>query len=157
MEGNKKVGSSSLLSELFGSRENSPSSSSGYFESIFTPPSKALGRRTMTGNWNRPVDSSNEVWSKKSSDTGENGRTCKEQENPGLINSGPGSIYKEQKVQPCHLSSSIFYGGQDDYVRPHSVSGSSMNSTILQYKKDGGEDDSGSASRGNWWQESLYY
>ncbi|WJX68913.1 hypothetical protein P8452_53236 [Trifolium repens] len=63
-------------------------------------------------------------------------------------------IYQEQKVQPCHLSSSIYYGGQDIYSHPSSTRDSGLNNT---YKKDDGEDDSGSASRGNWWQGSLYY
>ncbi|OIV98618.1 hypothetical protein TanjilG_12741 [Lupinus angustifolius] len=64
------------------------------------------------------------------------------------------SIYQEQRVQPCHLSSSIYYGGQDIYSLPQSTQDSGLKSL---YKKDGGEDDSGSASRGNWWQGSLYY
>ncbi|XP_010558345.1 PREDICTED: uncharacterized protein LOC104827030 [Tarenaya hassleriana] len=160
MEGKKKVGSSSLTSELFGSRENSSSSStSGIFESIFAPPSKALGREslrpeTVTGGWSKPVESSNEAWNNKAADTGVTGRRIRGDEKLGLANEGMGSIYQEQRVQPCHLSSSIYYGGQDDYAQPQSVSDSSMYST---YKKDGVEDDSGSASRGNWWQGSLYY
>ena len=65
-----------------------------------------------------------------------------------------GSVYhqeQQQRVQPCHLSSSIYYGGPDVYIQPQN---STVNSTK---KKEGGEDDSGSASRGNWWQGSLYY
>ncbi|ESQ40117.1 hypothetical protein EUTSA_v10014930mg [Eutrema salsugineum] len=149
MEGRKKKAaassssSSSLTSELFGSRENpssSPSSSSSrIFESIFAPPSKVLGRESM-----RQQEAVTGVWNDKSSKTGDVGRNREQQENLG-------QIYQDQSVQPCHLSSSIYYGGPDVYYQPQN---SSVNSTN---KKDGGEDDSGSASRGNWWQGSLYY
>ncbi|CAA7061790.1 unnamed protein product [Microthlaspi erraticum] len=145
MEGKKKKApsSSSLTSELFGSRDNpssSPSSHSGVFGSIFAPPSKVMGREstrqqeTVTGGWND-----------KTSKTGDAADGNREQEE------NDGSVYEEQRVQPCHLSSSIYYGGPDVYFQPQS---SSIHSTK---KTDGCEDDSGSASRGNWWQGSLYY
>ncbi|XP_056847080.1 uncharacterized protein LOC108815000 isoform X2 [Raphanus sativus] len=141
MEGRKKSGSSSspsLTSELFGSRDNpSSSSSSGFFGSIFAPPShKVMGQETVTGGG----------WNDKSSKTGDADRNREEQDNYG-------SVYhqEQERVQPCHLSSSIYYGGPDVYIQPQN---SGLNSTT---KKEGGEDDSGSASRGNWWQGSLYY
>ncbi|KAG7553800.1 hypothetical protein ISN44_As11g001210 [Arabidopsis suecica] len=149
MEGRKKKASSSsssssssLTSELFGSRENpsspSPSSSSGIFGSIFPPPSQVLGRESMR------QETVPGAWNDKTSKTGDVDRNREQQENHG-------SGYQDQRVQPCHLSSSIYYGGPDVYFQPQN---SSINSTN---KKDGGEDDSGSASRGNWWQGSLYY
>uniref|UniRef100_A0A1J3H8F9 Uncharacterized protein n=1 Tax=Noccaea caerulescens TaxID=107243 RepID=A0A1J3H8F9_NOCCA len=152
MEGKKKKApssspsssssSSSLTSELFGSRENpssSPSSHSGVFGSIFAPPSKALGRESM-----RQQETVTGGWNDKTSKTGDVDGNRKQEENDG-------SVYEEQRVQPCHLSSSIYYGGPDVYFQP-------QNSSIHSTKKtDGGEDDSGSASRGNWWQGSLYY
>lgn len=106
--------------------------------------------------------------------------------------------YDQRSQQPCHLSSSIYYGGQDIYHQPQNSQDSS-NSTVrvsfflffyyllplkqfstigcckyrnfsfsnaaeiplcltwwfvlclLQYKKDGTDDD-GTACRGNWWQ-----
>ncbi|XP_028187941.1 uncharacterized protein LOC114374490 isoform X2 [Glycine soja] len=57
------------------------------------------------------------------------------------------SIYQEQRLQPCQLSSSIHYGGQDIYSCPKSTQDSGYNS--LLYKKDGVEDDLGS----NLWQD----
>ncbi|GLT75867.1 hypothetical protein SLA2020_475610 [Shorea laevis] len=149
MEGRKEVGSSSsssLASELFGSKE-SPSSSSGIFGSIFAPPgSKVLERESlrpdaMANKQYQP----NEAWNTK---PGSYGDTSKGHE---------GENQNTQKVQPygpCHLSSSIYYGGPDVVSHPLSTQASGVNST---YKKDGGEDDSGSASRGNWWKGSLYY
>jgi len=41
------------------------------------------------------------------------------------------SIYQEQKVQPCQLSSSIHYGGQDIYSRPKSTQDSGFNSLVI--------------------------
>ncbi|MED6205526.1 hypothetical protein PIB30_018514 [Stylosanthes scabra] len=81
---------------------------------------------------------------------GNDGETLTNTKNKDMMS----SIYEEQRVQPCHLSSSIYYGGQDIYSHPQTTQNSGLNSL---YKKDGGEDDSGSASRGNWWQGSLYY
>ncbi|OMO97310.1 hypothetical protein COLO4_14694 [Corchorus olitorius] len=155
MEGGRKgVGSSSsssFTSELFGSKE-SPSSSTGIFGSIFSPPSKVLGRESLRSDlMAKKQDSLNEAFNSKP--TASSGKSSKvyEGENQGMANKDMSSIYQEQRVQPCHLSSSIYYGGQDVYSHPQS----SQNSV---YKKDGGgEDDSGSASRGNWWQGSLYY
>ncbi|KAB2084521.1 hypothetical protein ES319_A05G339100v1 [Gossypium barbadense] len=37
-----------------------------------------------------------------------------------------GSIYQEQ-IEPCHLSSSIYYGGQDIYIRSCSDQDSGLN------------------------------
>ncbi|XVF76713.1 hypothetical protein PTKIN_Ptkin13bG0288700 [Pterospermum kingtungense] len=151
MEGRKGVGSSSssFTSELFGSKE-SPSSSSGIFGSIFAPPSsKALGRESLRSDVTaKRQDSPYEPWNTKP------GASGNFSENQNMANRDMSSIYPEQKVQPCHLSSSIYYGGQDVYSHPQSGQDSGLNSV---YKKDGGEDDSGSASRGNWWQGSLYY
>ncbi|XP_004492373.1 uncharacterized protein [Cicer arietinum] len=150
MEGNKQVGSSSsFTSELFGSNDLHPSSSSGIFDSIFSPSPKVFGReslnsalngKTVTEGLNSKID-----YISKGSD-GENQKKTAYKD--------MSSIYQEQRVQPCHLSSSIYYGGQDIYSHPQSTRDSGLNT---MYKKDGGEDDSGSASRGNWWQGSLYY
>jgi len=41
------------------------------------------------------------------------------------------SIYQEQKVQPCQLSSSIHYGGQDIYSRPMNTQDSGFNSMVI--------------------------
>ncbi|KAL1158552.1 hypothetical protein V6Z11_A08G231200 [Gossypium hirsutum] len=52
-----------------------------------------------------------------------------------------GSIYQEQ-IEPCHLSSSIYYGGQDIYIRSCSDQDSGLND-------DSEGDQSGYASIGN--------
>ncbi|XP_060215499.1 uncharacterized protein LOC132642263 [Lycium barbarum] len=63
-------------------------------------------------------------------------------------------MYQNEKVEaPCNLSSSIYYGGQDVYPPTTQTTGS-LNNIV---KKDGRDDGSNSASRGNWWEGSLYY
>ncbi|XP_041026374.1 uncharacterized protein LOC121266570 [Juglans microcarpa x Juglans regia] len=154
MEGRKQVSSSSysssssLTSELFGSKESSLSST-GIFGSIFEPSSKVLGRESLHSEvTERKHDSKNESWQAKpgADDTSKSS----DSESQCMPNRDMSSIYQEQRVQPCHLSSSIYYGGQDIYSHPQSTQSS-------LHKKDGGEDDSETASRGNWWQGSLYY
>ncbi|KAJ7961346.1 Plant/T7H20-70 protein [Quillaja saponaria] len=161
MEGRKQIGSSSsssssssFTSELFGSKESYPSSSSGIFGSIFASTSKALGRESVRSEVSgKRQDFASEAWNSKIA-TPEGTFRRNEGEFQSTPNRDTSSIYQEQKVQPCHLSSSIYYGGQDIYSQPQSTQNTELNS---MHKKDGGEDDSGSASRGNWWQGSLYY
>ncbi|KAJ4704562.1 Plant/T7H20-70 protein [Melia azedarach] len=154
MEGRKQTGSSSsLTNELFGSKESS--SSSGIFGSIFSPPSKVLGRESLRSeSMEKKHDYSKEAWNTKPGAPDDASRSY-ETESQGTANKDMSSMYQDQRVQqPCHLSSSIYYGGQDVYSQPPNSQGSGINSV---FKKDGGEDDTGSASRGNWWQGSLYY
>ncbi|XP_056850161.1 uncharacterized protein LOC130499785 isoform X2 [Raphanus sativus] len=91
MEGKGRVGSStssSLTTELFGSRDPSPpSSSSGIFSSIFPHPSKGVAR-------DGPNSKHSSQAQRREYSTGQ-----------------------EDRVEPCHLSSSLYYGGQDVYSR----------------------------------------
>ncbi|KAM1798782.1 hypothetical protein ACFX12_032817 [Malus domestica] len=170
MEGRKQTGSSSssFTSELFGSKESS--ASPGIFGAIFAPPSKdlVLGRESVHSEFTgkklsdeplhfTPGDQLVFDWdgyrfvAAADGASKESEGESKSISNKDIIN----SIYRDQRVQqPCHLSSSIYYGGQDIYSYSQSNQGPEYNST---YKKDGTEDDSGSACRGNWWQGSLYY
>ncbi|XVF55172.1 hypothetical protein PTKIN_Ptkin06aG0015400 [Pterospermum kingtungense] len=157
MEGRKGVGSSSSSSftELFGSKD-SPSSSTGIFGSIFAPPSKVFGRESLRPDMMaKRQDSPNDPWNTKPGASG-NASKGHEGENENIANRDViSSIYQEQRVmQPCHLSSSIYYGGQDVFYYPQSSQGSGISSV---YNKDATDDDSGIASRGNWWKGSLYY
>ncbi|KAI9076106.1 hypothetical protein K1719_041920 [Acacia pycnantha] len=61
----------------------------------------------------------------------------------GIFESVFPSSSKEQRVQPCRLSSSIYYDGQDVYSHPQKTENAGLNSLC---KKDGRGDDSGSAS-----------
>ncbi|KAE8729451.1 universal stress protein A-like protein-like [Hibiscus syriacus] len=133
METKRPVGSSSsFAADLFGSKDSSSSPSKGIFSSIFALPS-SVGGRNSSGS--KVLES----WPKQ---------PMQDQ----LPN-------KEERVEPCHFSSSLYYGGRDSYS--HSSSGQTSTPYPI-FKKDGGEDDpngnnSMDASRGNWWQGSLYY
>ncbi|KAF8053904.1 hypothetical protein N665_1363s0006 [Sinapis alba] len=122
--------SSSFTTELFGFKDPSPpSSSSGIFSSIFPHPSKGVTR---------------------------DGPSPKHGSQAQLRES---STRQEERVEPCHLSSSLYYGGQDVYSR------STTNQTYPTVRNEhprSQEDDanghnSQDVSRGNWWQGSLYY
>uniref|UniRef100_A0A1J3HV90 Uncharacterized protein n=1 Tax=Noccaea caerulescens TaxID=107243 RepID=A0A1J3HV90_NOCCA len=133
MESKRRVGtssSSSFTTELFGSKDPSPpSSSSGIFSSIFPHPSKGVARDGPSSKHGSQVQ-------RKESLTAQ-----------------------EDRVDPCHLSSSLYYGGQDVYSR------STTNQTYPTVKNehqrsgehDANEQNSQDVSRGNWWQGSLYY
>ncbi|KAL5161872.1 hypothetical protein HKD37_07G019087 [Glycine soja] len=143
MEGRKKMGSSSFTSELFGSNQFQKSAASGIFESMFPPPSKVLGRESLRSEVCEKT--ANERWSSKIGipdyiSKGSDGET------QSTTHKDMSSIYQEQRLQPCQLSSSIHYGGQDICSCPKSTQDSGYNS--LLYKKDGVEDDLGS----NLWQ-----
>lgn len=46
-----------------------------------------------------------------------------------------GSVYQQEqqeRVQPCHLSSSIYYGGPDVYFQPQSQNSSANSAAVIQ-------------------------
>ncbi|KAG4936735.1 hypothetical protein JHK85_051654 [Glycine max] len=158
MEGRKKMGSSSsFTSELFGSNQFQKSSASGIFESMFPPPPKqiqfqlfsefnlctketnsehlrhiavsssslhmdVLGRGSLCSEVSGK--SSSEGWNYKFDyiSMGNHGET------QNTAQKDMSSIYQEQRLQPCQLSSSIHYGGQDIYSCPKSTQDSGYNS-----------------------------
>ncbi|CAA0830534.1 Encodes a protein involved in salt tolerance-names SIS (Salt Induced Serine rich) [Striga hermonthica] len=144
MEGRKKK---SLATDLFGEKDSRPagSSSSEILGSIFgNPPNKVYGRENPSKT---EKGTGNPAWNTKN-------------DNNAVVGEGQGSKssinshFLDEKTPPFHYSSSIYYGGQDIYHPPPEPSKSPVFST---FNKDGGEDDPGTASRGNWWQGSLYY
>ncbi|KAB2035326.1 hypothetical protein ERO13_D04G125500v2 [Gossypium hirsutum] len=151
MEAGKGTGSSSpsITTQLFGSREP-PSSSNEVLRALLSPQSKVSGGRYFRpGTVALPQDSLNVPQNAKPTTNGNHSKG-----HAGEVRSAEngrvGSTYQEQIVEPCHLSSSIYYGGQDIYIRSHSDQDSGLND-------DSEEDESGYASRGNWWQGSVYY
>ncbi|XP_047332158.1 uncharacterized protein LOC124935778 [Impatiens glandulifera] len=152
----RQTGSSfSITDDLFGSKDSiSNSSSSGIFDSLFPPPSTA-GRRNFSGSevlgsmqkqsWSTGsgiADNGNKNWK-----GGSNNRS-----NETVVERNSNF---QQKVEPCPLSSSLYYGGQEDMY------GTLSNQTVIMKKtmteNDPNENNSNDASRGNWWQGSLYY
>ncbi|XP_051130952.1 uncharacterized protein LOC127251331 [Andrographis paniculata] len=148
MEGGKQSGSS-LASDLFGAKDSSPSASasSGLFGSIFAPPRKVSGMESL----HSPKTDKNKydpAWSAKTEIAAD-----KNNASEGQMNNSSSYYNQEERLLPLNYSSSIYYGGQDVYSRPQDP----QNTFFTTFNKDGGEDDSGGASRGNWWQGSLYY
>ncbi|XP_030964464.1 uncharacterized protein LOC115985683 isoform X2 [Quercus lobata] len=114
---------------------------------------KNSGTEVM-GSWQKP-NSENHTWNMKQETSAMNSKVAR----CSIPNNDRGSVFQEQRVEPCHLSSSLYYGGQDVYSQYPSTQNSE---SFPLFKEDGGEDDlngnnANSASRGNWWQGSLYY
>ncbi|XP_057778063.1 uncharacterized protein LOC130996777 isoform X1 [Salvia miltiorrhiza] len=135
MEGGKQSGSS-LASDLFGAKDkdsSAASSSSGIFGSLFPPPPKVVG-----GEWHYYSETE-----KKIPKADRNGEDQKAKE--------------EQQQQPFHYSSSIYYGAQDVYSPPKTEAEAEAEAAQTTFNKDNGQDDSTTASRGNWWQGINIY
>ncbi|KAF5470496.1 hypothetical protein F2P56_011003 [Juglans regia] len=158
MEGNKQESSpSSITADLFGAKESPPSSSSGIFASIFPPPLTLVGRNSlgteiMGSSQKQP--SGNQAWNMKQGTPAISSGAAR----CSIPNKDRSSIFQE-RVEPCHLSSSLYYGGQDICSQFLSTQSSE---SYPQLNQNPGEDDpngnnSHSVSRGNWWQGSLYY
>ncbi|KAK9123829.1 hypothetical protein Sjap_013431 [Stephania japonica] len=155
MEGERKqVGSSSssISSDLFASKSNS--NSSQILDSVFPPPPSIRGsgyvRNDAVGT-RRKQDSEHQAWSAKNGSPGDSSRSS---ENGTPSKSRMNSLFQDEKTEPCYLSSSLYYGGQDLYSNP-SNRGNTGSSHI--FKDSDSDDPNDSASRGNWWQGSLYY
>ncbi|XVF19976.1 hypothetical protein REPUB_Repub11eG0157800 [Reevesia pubescens] len=119
-ESERQVGSSSsFTADLFGSKESSSSSSSkGIFSSIFPPPSSVEGRNSsgskVLESWpKQPVEGS--AWRHGMQAPLAEGSTY------NIHNKDRNSVFQEERVEPCHLSSSLYYGGQDIYFRSSST------------------------------------
>ncbi|XP_073276579.1 uncharacterized protein [Primulina huaijiensis] len=156
MEGGKKSGSS-FTSDLFGSKDSDvAASSSGIFGSIFSPAAKwpqAVGNDSLhMPEKEKKIDSGSQSWNSKTA-VSESSVVKGEGNFQRSEGKDMGPFYPGENVHPCHYSSSIYYGGQDLYSRPQTA----QSTVFTTFNKDGGEDDSDGASRGNWWQGSLYY
>ncbi|KAJ6350306.1 hypothetical protein OIU78_006469 [Salix suchowensis] len=78
-------------------------------------------------------------------------------ESRGISGKGQSSVYQNETPEPCNFSSSIYYGGQENYS-PRTKNSESQHVFKKDYEKDDPNgNDPDSASRGNWWQGSLYY
>ncbi|CAK9323807.1 unnamed protein product [Citrullus colocynthis] len=152
MENKKKVAtsSSSSLDHIFGpmdSNSASSTSTTGYFGSIFPPPvveresKKDVGHQVSTGELGNPDNAS--INGKKG--TG------------GAFGNDESSMYQNETMEPSYFSSSIFYGGQENYSPRTNASEIHHNFKTEGKDNDANESNSNSASRGNWWKGSLYY
>ncbi|XP_019156854.1 PREDICTED: uncharacterized protein LOC109153438 [Ipomoea nil] len=145
----KASSSSSFATDLFGPKVSSESStsSSGLFESVFGPSSMGLGRQSTYNGV---------MYSNTTKSGTPDGSTQR-----GMDYKIKSSMFEgdERAERPCNFSSSIYYGAQEVYSPTTNHTPCSHHT---YFKKEEVEDDengnnSNCASRGNWWQGSLYY
>ncbi|CAI9106865.1 OLC1v1006102C1 [Oldenlandia corymbosa var. corymbosa] len=153
---------SSLTVELFGAKESAPLP--GKISSIFHPPfstTMASGRRSISASemlrlMDKRSSVGGEIWNRGSF----------EDRSSDKVGSSQCETSKERnsafldRPEPCSLSSSLVYGGAEDvYTQPSNAQsrGSYPESKKDEANGDQTRDDSHSASRGDWWQGSLYY
>ncbi|CAA7036685.1 unnamed protein product [Microthlaspi erraticum] len=75
-----------------------------------------------------------------------------------IISSKHGSLDQRKESATCNLSSSLYYGGQDVYSQStNNHTYPTVNKSQPREKDDASGNNSLDASRGNWWQGSLYY
>ncbi|KAK2377091.1 E3 ubiquitin-protein ligase RLIM protein [Trifolium repens] len=145
MDNNKKQAWSSSSStvkfdQLFGPKDPSAASSSSFFGSIFPPPPPSV-----EGRGSRTQEVANKNLGAPGTPTS------------GITNKNTSTNYQNEKVEPIYFSSSIHYGGQENY----SSKGRTTESHHV-FKKDANNghpngNNSNTASRGDWWEGSLYY
>ncbi|KAK8955626.1 hypothetical protein KSP40_PGU019516 [Platanthera guangdongensis] len=141
MEGKK-----SFVDELFPGREAAQQAKSDILSSIFPPSSmgarKDHSHSDASGSW------------RKHGDGNSRGSPSKNQ-NSGKKSNSP--VYLCELPESCLMSSSVYYGGRDDFIPDSSTSQNS--STRYNHKKDKDDDSSNTdvATRGDWWQGSFYY
>ncbi|CAK9137620.1 unnamed protein product [Ilex paraguariensis] len=125
-QGDSSSSSSSFTSDLFGSKDSYGSSSSGIFGSIFAPSSKVLGRESLrSGAVEKKHDSATQSWSTKPG-APETTPWSNEEGSQSISNRDTSSFYHQEKVQPCNLCSSIYYGRQDVYSQPQNTQTSGL-------------------------------
>ncbi|KAI3830035.1 hypothetical protein L1987_04167 [Smallanthus sonchifolius] len=150
--------SPSFTAELFGNDDSQPST--GIFSSVFPPPSTVLARNLSSSRFTVPMQkeaSQSQVWTTTRGTSAENVAKNTASANSSVMNMERRSIFQE-RVDPSPLSSSLYYGGQEDMYVCSSSDATSQ--SYSKFKKVDGKDDPNhlhSASRGNWWQGSLYY
>ncbi|KAJ9543453.1 hypothetical protein OSB04_023160 [Centaurea solstitialis] len=152
--------SSSFTAQLFGDHDSRHPSSTGVFASIFPPPSTVLARNPNSSQFTGATQkekSGSQVWTTTHVTSAENVAKNTASANSSIMNMERRSIFQE-RVEPSPLSSSLYYGGQEDMYVCSSSDHTSQ--SYPKFKKMEGKDDPNhlhSASRGNWWQGSLYY
>ncbi|XP_014752054.1 uncharacterized protein LOC100840587 isoform X2 [Brachypodium distachyon] len=136
-----KTNGSSIVDDLFGPKpdaSNSSSSSASYFSTVFPTPSEAAGKDASRRAQYASGNKSSSSW------------TGQQQQQYG--SGSPES--------PYFGSSSVHYGGRDLYT-PGNVNGDQSKThhggPIRKHNKVDDGDTSGAATRGDWWQGSLYY
>jgi len=156
---------SSSICDLFGTERSARGTSGGLFESLGHPDSnsRSLFTRQTHEEETMGSESTNRdgTGAQRSSSQGNSGSRTSQGLNGSNSQKGQGqsgSLHgKSQNVNDTFLGSSLYYGGPDLCCDPSTT----KTESLLGIKPDSTEDDTSSsntgASRGNWWQGSLYY
>ncbi|KAK6152489.1 hypothetical protein DH2020_015124 [Rehmannia glutinosa] len=130
MEGGKKSGSS-FATDLFGAKDNSSVSapSSAILGSIFATPARVSVGESLnfSETEKKKKDALTQASNAKASVSGslsDNNAQCKQGQSWSTASNDKSLYYQEEKVEPFHYSSSIYYGGQDVYSPPQSAQNS---------------------------------
>ncbi|KAG1337809.1 hypothetical protein COCNU_04G001150 [Cocos nucifera] len=159
---------SRIADDLFGRKEaagssaSSSSSSSGYFSSVFPPASSIMGKDSAHSDlyWTldkqrTEVQKGNALSSRAvtSPDDKCQGGPSKSRT---TSNKDGKSAYSIESAESSYFGSSIHYGGREFYSSSPSMRSSGAPNN---YKNNNDDDlgDSNVATRGDWWQGSLYY
>ncbi|PKA63131.1 hypothetical protein AXF42_Ash007927 [Apostasia shenzhenica] len=139
MEGKK-----SCFDEQFPRKETAEPPKPDILSSTFPPYSAEAGKHS-SGSW------------RKQSDEGQVSCIYGNSKNKRGKNSSAEPVYLCELPETCLMSSSIYYGGRDDFI-PESSS-RNQKRTNFTYKNDRDDitNNSEVATRGDWWQGSLYY
>ncbi|KAI9080679.1 hypothetical protein K1719_037345 [Acacia pycnantha] len=132
--------SSTNFDQLFGPKEpsSSSSSSSSIFGSMFPPPAGGSDSRKQ------------DVGGKNYGALGGKGKSS------GGVSDK--NYQNESTMEPSnYYTSSIYYGGQENYFPKCRTTDSHQDVKKDSDGDDPNGDNPNSASRGNWWQGSLYY
>ncbi|XP_010923253.2 uncharacterized protein [Elaeis guineensis] len=171
MEGKKPTASSPssssssrIADDLFGRKEaaassvSSSSSSSGYFNSVFPPVSSIMGKDSAHSDLYWTLDKQKTEGQIGNSQSSRADDKCQggPSKSHTTTNKDGKSAYSFESAESSYFGSSIHYGGREIYTSSPSMwtSGAPNN-----YKNNDDDDlgDSNVATRGDWWQGSLYY
>lgn len=154
MEGKK----SSFVDEFFPQKEAAPPSESDILSSIFPPQSPVAVKDSFHYEFlpSRARKHGNEGLS-STERIGTPGEMLhiNQIKNQDGLKKNIDTIMAREIAEPCLMSSSVYYGGRDDFIPESSSpykSGSSYNC-----KDDEDASNSDLANRGEWWQGSFYY
>ncbi|KAJ3680766.1 hypothetical protein LUZ60_015255 [Juncus effusus] len=145
MDGKKNANgnSSSIVDELFGKEEAKHSTNGGYFSSVFGPQSTNIkGKDTSRADSN---------WSTNKQNDGKSDGNYSTKNQNTYYKDGK-TVYQPESNESSYFGSSVHYGARDFY-------GTSSSKHVIEpaksYKNE--ESDDSIATRGDWWQGSLYY
>ncbi|KAG0466594.1 hypothetical protein HPP92_018174 [Vanilla planifolia] len=143
----------SFVDELFPRREAALQTKSDILSSIFPPRPTVAGN--LSSHLERTLAGRKQGADEQISSVNTHGSSSR---NHNMVKRNGNPVYLWELPESCLMSSSVFYGGRDDFIPDPSYAHHSARP--YAHKRDYKEDDSSSsdvASTGDWWQGSVYY